>query len=157
VLVLICAGPDPPRILEIAYAENGTQLFQIRIWPGDRFSLEYVHSVQLSRVVDTYEIDDQYDMALVETTFSDHGAGLPYKPEHGGTFSILPDGRFSISGMNMVISEILLRTGKEHNNAFQGGGRRVNLSDRCGDALLVIRTRKYSVFKRLFRNLVNVG
>lgn len=157
VFVLICAGLEPPHVLEISDADNGRAAFWIQVWPGDRFNLEYIHSVQLSHVVDTFEIDSQYDIVLVGTIFSDHGAGLPYKPDHGGTFSVLPDGRFSISGMNMVLPEILLRTGREHGNAFQAGHRRINLSDKCGDALLVIRTRKHSIFERLFRKLVNVG
>ncbi|MFC1715831.1 DUF1850 domain-containing protein [Candidatus Poribacteria bacterium] len=155
-LVVLCGASSSPRILEIKYVENGNRIFWTHVWPGDRFSLEYVHSVQLSRVTDGFEIDSQYDLVLTGTTFSDHGAGLPYKPNYGGAFSVLPDGRFNISGMNMVLPEILLRTGSEHDNVFECGNRRINLSRQCGDALLVISTRKYSTLGRLFRKLVNV-
>ena len=109
-LVMLCGASSPHRVLEIKYAENGNRVFWTQIRPGDRFSLEYRHSVQLSRVTDVFEIDSQYDLILISTIFSDHGAGLPYKPDHGGVFSVLPDGRFSVSGMNMVLPEILLRT-----------------------------------------------
>jgi len=153
ILVLMCAGP-PPRVLEIADAKNGDQILRTYIWPGDDFSLEYVHSVQRSRVKDTFTIDRRYRIVLVETTFSDHGAGLPYKSHQGGTFSILNDGKFYISDMNVVLQEILLRTGVEYDNACQSEHRRINLSQRCGDALLAIRIKKRSVLKRLFRNLV---
>lgn len=154
ILVLMCAGPAPPRVLEITDAKNGDQILSTYIWPGDDFSLEYVHSVQRSRVKDTFTIDRRYRIVLVETTFSDHGAGLPYKSHQGGTFSILNDGKFYISGMNVVLPEILLRTGREYDNAFQSRNHRINLSQRCGNALLAIRVKKRSVFKRLLRNLV---
>ena len=157
ILVIMCAGPEPPHTLEIINSESGGRIFQVKVWPGDQFSLEYKHSVQLSRVVDNYEIDSQYDIVLVGTIFSDHGAGLPYKPDHGGSFSILPDGRFSVSGMNMILPEILYRTGSDYNNVFQSGNHRIDLSDECGDALLIIRTEKYSTIKRLFRKIVYVG
>lgn len=156
ILVLICAGPpmQPPRVLEIVYARNGSQLFRTQVWPGDHFSLEYVHSVQRSRIKDTFEIDEQHRIVLTETTFSDHGAGLPYKSHQGGTFSILKDGKFCISGMSVVLPEILLRTGLEYDNAFEGENRRINLSRQCGNALLIIRIKKHSIFKRLLRKLV---
>lgn len=154
ILVLMCAGPAPPRVLEITDAKNGDQILRTHIWPGDDFSLEYVHSVQRSRVKDTFTIDRRYRIVLVETTFSDHGAGLPYKSHQGGTFSILNDGKFYISGMNVVLPEILLRTGMEYDNAFQSENRRINLSQRCGDALLIIRIQKHSIFKRLLRKLI---
>ena len=157
ILTLICAGPpmQQPRILEIVYARNGSQLFRTQVWPGDHFSLEYVHSVQRSRVKDTFEIDEQHRIVLISTTFSDHGAGLPYKSHQGGTFSILNNGKFYISGMNVILPEILLRTGVEYDNAFQSENRRINLSRRYGDALLAIRIKKFSIFKRLFRNLIS--
>ena len=143
VLVLICAGPSSPHIiLEIVNAENGDEVFRTQVWPQDRFSLEYIHSVHRSRVKDIFEIDLRHGIVLVGTIFSDHGAGIPYKPHHGGTFSILDDGTFHIKDMYMIVPEIRLRTGREYDNTFQCGIRRINLSQRCGDALLIIRTRK---------------
>jgi len=156
ILVLVCAGPPSLsyRVLEIVNTKNGDQVFRTQVWVGDDFSLEYVHSVQRSRVKDTFTIDRRHRIVLMETTFSDHGAGLPYKSHQGGTFSILNDGKFYISDMNVVLPEILLRTGVEYDNAFESKNRRINLSRRCGDALLTIRIQKHSVFKRLFRKIV---
>jgi len=152
VLMLMCGAEFPSRyILEIVDAKNGNSIFQTEACPRDRFRLEYVHSVQLSRVIDLFEIDRRHEIVLVGTTFSDHGAGLPYKPYHRGKFSVLPDGKFHISDMYVILPEIRLRVGREHDNAFECDDRRINLSRRCGNALLIIRTRKYSILKRLLR------
>ena len=154
-LVLMCAEGPSPYALEIVDAKNGNRIFRTQVRPHDDFSLEYTHSVQLSRVRDLFAIGQDHEIVLISTTFSDHGAGLPSEPHHGGTFSILHDGTFRISGMHMTVPEIRLRTGREYNNAFQCEDRRINLSQQCGDALLIIRIRKYSMIGRLFRSLVN--
>jgi hypothetical protein len=80
---------------------------------------------------------------------------LPHKPHRGGTFFVLDNGDFHISGMHVTLPEIRLRTGREYDNAFQCSMRRINLSRRCGDALLIIRTRKNSIMRRLLRSLMN--
>lgn len=154
ILVLICAGPPSPRVLEIVDAKSDDQIFRTWVWPDDHFSLEYVHSVQRSRVKDTFRIDRRYRIVLTDTMFSDHGAGLPHKSHQGGTFSILNDGKFYISDMNVILPEILLRTGLEYDNTFKYENRRINLSRQCGNALLIIRIQKHSIFKRLLRKLV---
>ena len=152
--VLMCADSSSPHILEVVDAKNGKQVFWTRIWPYYRFSLEYIHSVHLSRVKDIFEIDRHNGIVLVGTIFSDHGAGMPYKPQHGGTFSILDDGTFYIKDMHAIMPEIRYRTGKDYGNVLVYGGRRINLSQRCGDALLIIRTRRYSIIGRMFKALV---
>lgn len=156
-LIALCAWQPFTHILEIVYAESSDRVFWMGIMPGERFRLEYTHSVHRSRVADGFEIDQDHNIVLVGTTFSDHGAGLPYKPHRGGKFSVLRNGKFNISGMYMVLPEILLRTGREYDNVFQSGGSRINLSKECGDALLIIRTRKFSTLRGLLRKTVNVG
>jgi hypothetical protein len=157
VLVILSAASSPIHILEITYAEGRGRVFWTQINPGDRFSLEYIHSTQLSRVTDDFEIDQDHRILLVGTTFSDHGAGLPYHPHCGGTFSVQRDGRFGISDMRISLPEILLRVGREYDNVFACETRRINLSRQCGDALLTIRTRNYSILKRLLWRILNVG
>ena len=170
-LLLLCLSWSI-HVLEIAYpdhphpslppsangqeAERGGRIFWTPISPGDRFILEQIHSVQLCRVTDEFEIDRHYRMFLVSTTFSDHGAGLPYSSDRGETFSVQYDGRFKISGMCRFAPEILLRVGREHGNTFTFGVR-LNLSEMCGDALLTVRTRKCTVFKCLLWKMLGSG
>lgn len=160
VLIVFCAlGSFPttgPYVLEVINTKDNGQVFRANIWEEDRFSLEYKHSVQLSGVTDIYEIDRQHRIVLVGITFSDHGAGLPHKSHLGGRFSVLPDGKFSISNMHMVMPEIRLRVGKESENVLKLSGKNINLSKRYGDSLLIIRIRRYSILKRLRRSLSNV-
>jgi len=156
VLAILFSASSPIHILEIAYAEGGGRVFRTQINPGDHFSLGYIHSVQLSPVTDDFEIDQHYGILLVSTIFSDHGAGLSRNSHCGGTFSVRRDGRFEISGMRIFLPEILFRVGRECNNTFTCETRHINLSRLCGDALLTIRTRDYSVLTRLLWRVLNV-
>ena len=155
VLAIMCADASSPHILEIVDAKNGRQVFWTRIGPHESFSLEYIHSVHLSRVTDIYKIDRHHGIVLTGTVFSDHGAGVPHKPQQGGTFTILNDGTFYIKDMNRIMSEIFYRTGREYDNTFVYERRRINLSQQCGDALLIIRTRRYSIIGRIFRSFAH--
>lgn len=145
--LILCLAFTPVRILEIAHAEEDGRIFWIPIRPGNWFTLEYTHSVQLSRITDDFEIDQRYGILLVSTTFSDHGAGLPYNSRLGGTFSVQYDGSFKISGIRRFFPEILLRVGKEYDNVFVFGSQYIDLSKMYGDSLLAIRTRKCSFLR----------
>ena len=148
---------SPACVLEIRYAEGGKRIFWARIGYRGSFSLEYTHSVQLSRVRDDFQIDRYNCILLVGTTFSDQGAGLPASPYLGGRFSIQNDGCFRMSGMHMTLPEILLRVDRNSNNVFTFGDRRIDLSKTYGDALFVIRTKEYAVFRCWLWRILNVG
>ncbi len=136
----------PVCLLEIIHAEEGGRVFLTAIAPGNRFSLGYTHSVQLSRVTDEFEIDRDFRIILVSVVFSDHGAGLPYDLNSGESFSVQQDGDFTVSKY-VRFSEIPLRVGREYDNTFEFGSQYINLSKTCGDSLLTIRTRQCSAVK----------
>jgi hypothetical protein len=139
----------PVCFLEIAHAEDGSRVFLTTIAPGNRFSLGYTHSVQLSRVTDEFEIDRDFRIILVSVVFSDHGAGLPYDLRRGESFSVQKDGDFTVSKY-VRFSEIPLRVGSEYDNTFAFGSYYINLSKTCGNSLLTIRTRQCSALKYFF-------
>ena len=157
VLVMLFGASRSVYVLEIARAKNGAHVFRTQVDPGDHFSLECTHSAQLSPVTDNFQIDQSHRMFLVSTVFSDHGAGLPDKSYRGEIFSIQQDGRFKVSGLSTLLPEILLRVEREYNNILTYETRRVNLSERCGDALVTIRIRDCSILKRLLWRISNVG
>lgn len=146
----------PVHVLEIESVEDGERIFWRHIRSGNRFSFEQMNSVQLCRVRNDYEIDEDYQIILVSTAFSDHGVGLPSGPIHGGEFSIQDDGTFRISKMHLELSEIHLRVGREYDNVFAFGSRRINLSETYGNALFAVRTRKCAMSKYLLWRILNV-
>lgn len=156
VYLVLCISFWPVRVLEIAHAEADGRVFWKSVKSGDRFSLGYVHSVQLSRVTDDFEIDQDCGIALVSTAFSDHGAGLPYNLDRGGFFSVQNDGEFRISGMRVPLPEIPLRVGREYDNTFSFGSCNINLSEVCGDALLTVRTRRLPFFRYLLWRVIGL-
>jgi len=145
------------HVLEIFYSKENKRVFYTKVSPGDRFALENTHSVQLSQVEDSFEISQDYKITLVDTTFSDHGAGLPHTLCQGGSFSIQADGRFNVSGMKVILPEILLRVMRDYSNIFTFNGQRINLSKRYGDALLKVCVNRYSISGYFLRRIMDVG
>ena len=83
-----------------------------RIKDGDSFTIEYTHSVQLTPVTETYNIDG-YNIILKETTFKSYGAGLPSTTPY--KFEITSNG-FRIYDINEKMDYLVYRTGAERAN-----------------------------------------
>jgi len=143
--LLLFAWPSS-HILEIDNTKDGKSILQVSVKPKDHFSLEYVHSVQLSPVKDVFEISQNYQIFLISTSFSDHGAGLPYSIPQNSIF-LFQDGKFGIYGIHSMIPEIYLRVSRNYGNIFNFGYQWINLSDRFGDSLLHIHLRKCNRLK----------
>ncbi|MFC6765491.1 DUF1850 domain-containing protein [Natrinema soli] len=76
VLVAIAATVPTEAVLVVEDAETGKQYLTEPVADGSTVGLEYMHSVEKSRVYDEYRVDDQ---TLVNTRmeFESYGWGLP--------------------------------------------------------------------------------
>jgi len=72
--------------------------------PQGKFTLSYIHSVHKTPVHDVFEIDEQNQMVLVESSFSSLGVGMPYTEENGTFHS--SNGEFKITGLNRKFDAI---------------------------------------------------
>lgn len=75
---------------------------------GDRFYIEYTHSIQLTPVIEIYYIDENGRIILEESYFHSYGAGLPSDTPY--KFEITEDG-FRIYDINEEMSNLIYRTG----------------------------------------------
>lgn len=80
----------------------------------DKWTISYTHSVMLSEVTETYEIQNN-KIILVESTFKDYGAGLPASTPYNFTFD-KETGLFTISNINEEIYPLVYRTGATRAN-----------------------------------------
>lgn len=127
--------------------------FQKIISPNQRFAFVYIHSVAQTPVWEFFEVDNEGRMILIETHFSDHGAGLPYAA-FGKEIFVSEDSLFKIKNMHREIYlPLYYRVYKDRGNVFIFEKKEFNLSDRIGDALLEINIYKSNIFDYFLGNI----
>ena len=86
---------------------TGEVLRSWKIREGEFFTVKYTHSVQLTPVWETYEIQSG-DIVLKETIFQSFGAGLPSTSPYD--FEITEQG-FRLYNIDMKITDLVYRVG----------------------------------------------
>lgn len=96
--------------VDVLMAENFRTDEYLKSWiirEGEKFTVLYTHSVELTPVSETYIIDDD-EIILTETWFKSYGAGLPASSPY--KFEINHKG-FRIYEINQVMDGLTYRTG----------------------------------------------
>jgi len=105
-IVVIMAGvlsgfvPATPQLF-ILNENTGKIILEHNIQPGDTFDMNYMHSVNRSRVTDHFVITDDYQIKVESTDFSAYGAGIP-EPEGGQTITLYDD-HVTIDGLDRLV------------------------------------------------------
>lgn len=81
----------------------------------ESFSMEYTHSIHLSKVVEMYKLQDNGKIKQIGLMYEDFGIGMPENAGKGETFT-KKDGKYYIGNMNRVFPYIDLRIGKVRAN-----------------------------------------
>lgn len=102
----------PTKVLLACDYKTGEYYKSWIIKDGESFTVEYTHSVQLTPVTETYNIDG-YNIILKETTFKSYGAGLPATTPY--KFEITSNG-FRIYDIDEEMDYLVYRTGAERAN-----------------------------------------
>ncbi|MCG8568434.1 MAG: DUF1850 domain-containing protein [Desulfobacterales bacterium] len=151
VLISACAAlhPAPPQgetgslvvvrfsdVRELGSPEAAPKLGRYPLGTGGDFTLSFIHSVSLTRVVDFYEIRGGRILQTKEV-FQAHGAGLPTSPEEpGGTAFVKTEEGFVLH-MERPIHPLVVRTDKRYENRLSLGGRTIDLNQWKDQALLI--------------------
>lgn len=129
-------------------------IFQKKISPNHKFAFLYVHSVAQTPVWEFFEIDNEGKMFLSETHFYDHGAGLPYSA-FGEEIFIREENRFKIKNMNRKIElPLFYRIYSDRGNVFVFENQKIDLSQRIGDALLIIDIKRINTINYFLENIL---
>ncbi len=146
------------HVLEIrAFRENQTVLIR-RVYPGFRFTLGFIHSVEQCPVLDYLQIDGQYRMILYKTAFWSSRTGLPYAAFGDEKFMVEGD-HFAISNMHRVIPDLQQWVEKKYQNTLTfNESKPIDLPALAGDTLLSIAVRRMNLWtyttKTLALNLI---
>jgi hypothetical protein len=140
--------------IELKEHTNQKIILQKIVKPGDIFSLKYTHSVAQTPVWEIFKITDKGGLILIETYFSDHGAGLPYTNFENEIF-IKEDNKFKIKNMSREIElPLYYRVGEIRENYFIFQQEEINLSKMLGNSVATIDIVQINLFNYLLKYLV---
>jgi hypothetical protein len=121
---------------------QGKVLFWKMVRPGNTFRLGYLHSVAKSDVWDTFQIDSQGRILLIETRFQGQAYGLPSGPTGQAQWAQEGDW-FRITGIHRVLPSIDWRIQSEWKDRFRFQDEpEVDLSAQAGNGLIHIHVKK---------------
>jgi hypothetical protein len=149
-LVLV-AGLFPVHVLQIEEPRKQRVVFVRSLQPGDRFSLMYLHSVELCRVWDYFRIDGEYRLLLDETVFGSSNTGLPSVLGVGERFT-RGEKASRISNMQRILPAIEIWVKRSYENTLEFGNRKILLPELAGDTLLRLHIRKITLFELASKN-----
>jgi len=102
-----------------------------RMNEGDRFSITFIHSVNLYPLTDTYEICDG-TIYVEECKYYAYGAGVQTELRAGETMTYTDDGAMLISGIHQDRTNVGYIVGTVYDHVLSVNGKEVSLRDLCG-------------------------
>jgi hypothetical protein len=103
VVGLVLLGPHPFLFLIDFHRQETIGVIPLRF--DDTFSVEWIHSVELTPWRETYTVHWLNGMELSETSFRSFGAGVP--AEYSGATMTVKDGWITVSGLHQYRENVL--------------------------------------------------
>ena len=142
ILVLVVAAAllayylNPPQYLLVSNGKTGEEYARYPMKEGERFSVQFIHSVNQSPLTDVYEIRDGV-VTVVETIYYGLGAGVQTFVEEGQTLTYNEDGAMVVSGFDQPLPDLTYIVGTVSDHILTVNGEEVSLRDLCGRNSLV--------------------
>lgn len=142
-VVFLSAG----RRLVLTDRQSGEEYAAFSVEEGDTFSIEFIHSVNQTPVVDMYEIRGR-DFYVTQTRYYGFGAGVQTEIEEGQTLSYAEDGAMIVSGFNKKMTGMSYLVGMASDHILKINDEEYSLTALCGRGSSVVFTiRTGSLFK----------
>ena len=103
----------------------------IRWGRGERFSIGFTHSINLSPVIDVYQIEDG-DIYVEETVYYHFGAGVQTQLNDGETLTYGEDGSMIIGNIHQKRNNVGYIVGTVYDHILTVGGQQISLRGLCG-------------------------
>ena len=111
--------------------ESGKTYRTFEVSEGSEFSVEFIHSVNKSPVIDVFVIKDGKIVAD-RTIYSAFGAGVQTEIEEGQTLEYDENGNMVVSGFNIVFPEVKYIVGTVSDHILRIEGESISLTELCG-------------------------
>lgn len=99
------------RVLVFEYENTGKVLGYMEIGEEMPFAVKYTHSIHLSDVIETYELNEDRQIVQQQLEYEDFAIGMPSDAQGNETF-VEKDGRYIITNMNRTFDYVDLRIGQ---------------------------------------------
>jgi hypothetical protein len=140
-------------LMVLSLEAQGKVFLRRMVRPGDTFQLGYLHSVAKSDVWDTFQVDSQGRILLVETRFQGQAYGLPGGPAGQEQWTREGDW-FRITGIRRVVPSIDWRIQSEWKDRFRFRDEpEMDVSSQMGDGLIRIQVEQVRLIVWLGFNL----
>ena len=115
-----------PEYLLVSDMETGEVLYSTTVEEGERFSVDYIHSVERSPVTEVFEVRNT-DIYTMESHTESFGAGMPYEGEEVE----MKDGKFVIKNINRRVhgGTLRVRPSAVFPHHVRIGGEEITISD----------------------------
>lgn len=121
----------PGNYLTVKDRDTGELYARYPMGEGDRFSIEFKHSVNLSPVIDIYEIEDG-NIYVEETVYYHFGAGVQTQLNEGEVLSYGEDGSMIVSNIHQNRNDVQYIVGTLYDHILTVNEQQVNLRQLCG-------------------------
>ncbi len=121
----------PAHYLTVKDRDTGELYARYPMGEGGRFSIEFKHSVNLSPVIDIYEIQDG-DIYVEETIYYHFGAGVQTQLNEGETLTYTEDGAMVVGNIHQKRNNMLYIVGTVYDHMLTVNDEVVNLRQLCG-------------------------
>lgn len=128
---LFVAVFGPRHYLTVKDRDTGELYARYPMVEGDRFSIEFKHSVNLSPVIDIYEIEGG-DIYVEETVYYHFGAGVQTQLNEGETLTYGEDGSMIVGNIHQLRNDVQYIVGTLYDHMLTVGEEQVNLRQLCG-------------------------
>jgi hypothetical protein len=133
--VLLVTVVNPAHAGLSIYSPKGTgPSLRLEARPGDKLTVEFIHSALKSPVLEIYTVNNDLGLILVEAVYQSLGFGMPFDtPER---FSVEND-RYYLHGINRIIGTLDLRIGEIAEQTLSVHSRVLRLLDHYPKGTLV--------------------
>ena len=132
-VIVVFMGKLPGKgsgVLEIQDSVSGKVYSRYPLGKDSDFSIEFIHSVNMSPVMDTFKAEGK-QISLIASRFFTYGAGMPAELEEGLTLEH-HDGALVITGYNRKFNELNYIVGTVSDHLLFINGKTISLRDLCG-------------------------
>ncbi|MBQ2830277.1 MAG: DUF1850 domain-containing protein [Oscillospiraceae bacterium] len=112
---------------------------------GDSFSVEFIHSVNKSPVVDVYRIFEG-EIFVEETIYYHFGAGVQTELNEGETLTYGEDGSMIVGNIHQNREGMVYRVGTVSDHILTIGQTQISLRDLCGKNAAVRFNYEFRLF-----------
>ena len=105
---------------------------------NDCFSIEFIHSVNKSPVIDYYRFNGKNEIYVYKTIYYNYGAGVETELENDETLKYGEDGSMIIENINKKIEPLTYYLSNVYDHILKiNDGEAISLWDLCGKNLII--------------------